>query len=193
MTSHQPLEQESSFATSSYEHKNTKGTMEEWHRRFGHASLSTLQHLQEATSDLKITTKSYDENCEVCKKTKSQQIISRRPASRASAPYERIHFDLIPMNEGYSGEEIIAHFLCDLVRINHVYVLPNKRQGTLLNTLEYFTAYVERLGFNPLEIRVDGERGLGKDFDNWVAEKGYIIELVLPYTKELNSNIERSG
>ena len=110
-------------------------SMELWHQRFGHVSKDILQHLEDGTQGGRVTTESYDEGCVTCKQSKAKQRISRRPRQRSIVPYERIHFDLIPMNEGDNGGQWVAHFQCDYTRMHHVYILANKRQESVLNTI----------------------------------------------------------
>ncbi len=186
---------ESVFATSSYKDTPTQGSMQEWHCRFGHANVKALSHLSNATRNAKLTNATtYEKICDICRKMNAKSKVSRRPAVRATVPYERVHFDLIPMKEGSSGDALIAHFICDLVRMNHVYILPNKRQETLMNTVQDFIAYVKtRWEYTVRIFHMDGERGLQTQFDAWAAENGVTIELTPPYTKEPNANIERSG
>ena len=63
-----------------------------------------------------------------------------------------------------------------------------------LSTIKEFEAWISRR-YNQLIriIRVDGERSLGKDFDDWTAGKGITVEWSAPYTPAQNGAAERSG
>ena len=89
------------------------------------------------------------------------------------------------MTPAPTGEVYILHFLDDNTRLNHVYMLTNKRQQTLLQTTKDLVAMVERrFGCTVATLRSDGEAGLGHLFDNWIAETGILHEKSPPYTAE---------
>ncbi|KIM93060.1 hypothetical protein OIDMADRAFT_62036 [Oidiodendron maius Zn] len=75
--------------------------------------------LPSQTLGVHITNTSYDDACEVCRLSTAKQIISRREPDRAMVPYERVHYDLFPINPSPDGIKYIAHFRCDYTKMNH--------------------------------------------------------------------------
>jgi len=66
-----------------------------WHRRLGHIGPKTIDHLPSPVEGAKLDKGPRTIDCEVCSVSKAHKIVSRRPAPRASSPYERVHIDLI--------------------------------------------------------------------------------------------------
>jgi hypothetical protein len=78
--------------------------------------------------------------------------------------------------------------------MNHVYTLNNKKEGTLLKALKEFVTFVKtRYNCTVRGFRTDGERSLGKKFQNWIKSKGITLETSAPYTPEQNGSAEHSG
>ena len=93
------------------------------------------------------------------------------------------------MTEAYNGDRWIIYFFCDYTRMNHVFTKPKK--SMTLSTIKEFETWISRR-YNQLIriIRVDGERSLGKDFDDWTAGKGITVEQLAPYTPTQNGTAE---
>ncbi|OAF58966.1 hypothetical protein VC83_06054 [Pseudogymnoascus destructans] len=105
----------------------------------GHLNQNAIRKLQEKTAGVIVTDlDSYDTQCEVCRLTHATRQISRRSTPRSKVPYEKVHLDLIQMPEAYDGSTQALHFLCDNCRMNHVYTIKDKTQGTLLQTIKDF-------------------------------------------------------
>jgi hypothetical protein len=161
----------------------------------GHLNQNAIRKLQEKTQGVLVTNQdSYDINCEVCRLTHATKNISRRSTPRSKIPYEKVHLDLIQMSEAYDGSTQVLHFQCDFCRMNHVYTIKDKTQETVLQTIKDFVSYVRRRWGYVIKIFfLNGERTLGKEWDNWVKDEGYEIQITPRYTAELNGKIERSG
>jgi hypothetical protein len=161
----------------------------------GHLNQNAIRKLQEKTQGVLVTNQeSYDPNCEVCCLTHATKSISRRPTPRSKIPYEKVHLDLIQMPAAYDGSTQVLHFQCDFCRMNHVYTIKDKSQGVVLQTIKDFVSYVRRRwGFEIKIFFLDGERSLGKGWENWIEDEGYEIQTTPPYTAEPNGGIERSG
>ena len=102
--------------------------------------------------------------CETCSVSKATEVISRRPSPRATTPFERVHFDMIQMIEGYDGSKWVTHFLDDYTKMNFVYT--QKKKGQITDTVQSFVALVRRQYKRDIQIlRTDGETSLGNDFD----------------------------
>ena len=121
------------FATSKKSSKPLVSTASKdiWHRRLGHVSMDAIEHLPDALSGVQVVRsqtlpKSSTSPCEGCAVANLQHQISRRPAQRASRPFERVHFDLIQMNRAYNGNEWAMHFMCDKVRSHYGYTFRKK-------------------------------------------------------------------
>src|SRR5438034_6062659 len=93
-----------------------------WHLKLAHTDPDIIAHLQNAVIGAKVDGKGPSTiECETCAVSKAKQIISRQPTPTAEKPYERIHWDLIPMTMVYNQDQYISHFVCDKTAMNHVY------------------------------------------------------------------------
>lgn len=126
-------------AHSSHTPKATlQGTTDQWHRRMGHLYPKAIEHLPQSCSGAKLlpSTPEMSEVCETCRLSDATNIVSRRSVERATTPYHKVHWDLIQMKEGLGGMVQILHFVDDMLRMNHIYVLPNRKQQTIVNTIQ---------------------------------------------------------
>jgi hypothetical protein len=57
-----------------------------WHRRFGHLSTQSLQHVHAVTTGLLEPVAPLQEACEACTLTKTVRVINRKSPKRATAP-----------------------------------------------------------------------------------------------------------
>ena len=88
----------------------------------------------------------------------------------------------------------ILYFICDCIRINHVYCFPDKKQDTILNIIKQYKAYIKRRwGFNIKIFYENGNFFLENKFDSWIIEEGIIAEYFSLYTQDQNGNAEKSG
>ena len=143
---------------------------------------------------MKVTTKSYDNSCEVCKLSNAKKIISRRTRARSEIPFERVYYDLIQVEPRLSDISWVLHFQDDYTRMNFVYEAANKKQTTQLQVLKDFANFVRQQYGCEIRIwKLDHESALKSKFDNWVQENGYLVENSAPYTPEQNGAIERLG
>ena len=71
------------------------------------------------------------------------------------------------------------------------YIFTKLKKSMTLSTIKEFEAWISRQ-YNQLIriIRVDGERSLGKDFDDWTAGKGITVEWSAPYMPMQNGTAE---
>jgi hypothetical protein len=192
-----PVTSQAVFAISSTKKlPDTKGSVDQWHQRMGHMSRNKLEQLKKSTRGgvIQGDMASYDDHCEVCRLSFAKAIVSRRVRMRATAPYERVHYDLISIKPAANDIRYIAHFLDDFTRMNHIYVIHNRHETTQLATIQSFVAHVRRQYDREIKIfKLDGERGLQTRFFHWIKTNGYIIEPSPPRTPEPNGAIERSG
>jgi hypothetical protein len=168
-------------------------TADVWHRRLGHAGPEALAHLSTAVTGAKLKGP-LTIDCEACSLSKAHKQISRRPAPRAEKPFEKVHFDLIQMTEGFNGDRWILHFLDDRTRMNFVYTLPDRTQSSVLTTIRQFVALVERqFDYKIKTFKTDNESALGKESTTWIKNDGYTLDQSAPYTPDQNGPAERSG
>jgi hypothetical protein len=72
--------------------------------------------------------------------------------------------------------------------------MEDKSQGTVLQTIKDFVSYVRRRwGYEVKVFFLDGERSLGKEWEGWIIDEGYEVQVTPAYTAEPNGAIERSG
>ncbi|KFZ04898.1 hypothetical protein V502_09990 [Pseudogymnoascus sp. VKM F-4520 (FW-2644)] len=173
---------------SSRKAKVLKGTLQDWHERMGHLNHHAVAKLQQVQG-VEITNKEFDEHCETCRLAKAQRIISRIPTTRSTIPYEKIHFDLIPIYEGY-----IFHINCDAIGMNHLWILHDKKEQTLIDTLSDFIHLIStRFGLTVRTLQTDDEQALGNTFHAFVRSLGIIVQNSAPYSQSQNGNAERNG
>jgi hypothetical protein len=90
-------------ARSAQPRPDSEATADQWHQRLGHAGPDVIDHLS-AVAGAKLKGPSIIE-CEDCSLSKAHKLISRRTTPQASIPFEKIHFDLIQMSEGFNGDK----------------------------------------------------------------------------------------
>jgi hypothetical protein len=77
-----------------------------WHLRLGHSNPEVIEHLNESVTGARLKGAPSIVNCETCSVSKAKHIISHRPYTRATNPYERIHLDLVEMTIGYKVDRL---------------------------------------------------------------------------------------
>ena len=186
---------ESAFVVRSAQpRKDEEVSAEIWHRRLGHIQPAAIAKLPTAVLGVTPPTSNGPSTiqCETCSVSKAKEVISRRPSPRATKPFERVHFDLIQMVEGYDGSKWVTHFLDDYTKMNFVYIQKGKGQTT--RTVQDFVALVRRQYKRDIQIlHTDDESSLGNIFDSWTAGEGFTIETSAAYTPAQNGSAERSG
>jgi hypothetical protein len=163
-----------------------------WHERLAHCGPEVIEHLPTSMTGAKVTAGPSANECTTCGVGKAHKLISRRATRRADSPFERVHWDLISMKEGYNGDKYVSHFLDDRTRMSFVYTMPRKSMA--FSNILQFVAYVERRWDRKVKIlHMDHERALGNKFQNWVGTQGITVEPSAVYTPEQNGSAESSG
>jgi len=143
------------------------GSADEWHNRMGHLYEEALKQLPHQTTGMSLTTQHLSQNiCEQCSLTNSKRKLSRRSPEPSPAPYHTVDFDLIQMTIGNGDAIYVMHFYCRHSHMNHVYILTNKKENTLLLTAQAFCAYVKTRW--DLKVRIfhrDNEPSCGNRWD----------------------------
>ena len=168
-----------------------------WHAIMGHPGAEPLSHLENACTGIKVTEKGAGaeiSRCKVCRLVNAQRMISRRPEKEepTDAPLARVSYDLISMDEGYNGEKWISHFVCNYTQMDFVYTHIGKGQAVSV-VKEFINMAQNRYGRKIRFFRTDGERSLGKEFDNFIASEGITTERSTVDTPAQNGAAERSG
>lgn len=92
---------EASFATQSKPVKHSSKPLLNqaeghiWHQRLGHAGKDAIEQLPQSVTGTILKGPTTVE-CESCGVSKAHEVISRRPPTRSTVPFYRIHLDLIP-------------------------------------------------------------------------------------------------
>src|SRR5439155_1827611 len=169
-----------------------KAPLMEWHSRLGHISLDRIQALAKA-GHITITDNT-KELCASCEPAKSKQQISREPQRRATAPFERIHTDVlgpvtIPSLAGYRYALI---FIDDYSRYRWIYFCLRKSE--VATQFIYFwemvsTQYSHRIGIYRLD---NGQEYMNQHVETFYKEKGALLEFTAPYTPAQNGVSERT-
>lgn len=173
------------------------GSTLEWHQLLAHANDEAIQHLATAAEGVELTNNDpvpKTNKCETCALSKAHNIISRSPfkSETSEQPFFRITYDLIDMSTAMNKDEWVSHIACSTTNFHIVYTHPHKGQATgilirCINTIE--TRYNGKVVF----VHSDGERSLGKEWDNYIAAKGITFETSAVDTPAQNGHIERLG
>ncbi|KAK2666788.1 hypothetical protein RAB80_017905 [Fusarium oxysporum f. sp. vasinfectum] len=163
----------------------------------GHILKEALEHMPQAVEGVALGTRNFErksELCPECQLGQAYQQISRIPPWRGTYPFEKIHLDLIDMEEAFNADSWVAHFYCDYSAYHITFNLPNKNQDELLSITQVFLAITnDNWGFTTRYIQSDGEKGLGKRWKYFIAMKGITFNSSPPDTPDQNGLAERSG
>lgn len=182
----------SSSFQSSRTPKTLSGTIYQWHVRMGHIGLEPLKRLVSASEGIRVVIGGPDiSTCETCKFIRADQQISRVPMPRGTRPFEKIHLDLINLNEGIDGSTWVLHLICDFTAFVIAEPLFSKRlaRDKLLAILEYIR---RQYGQEVRIIRGDNETSL-EPLLPFLRSSGYVFETSSPRTPAQNGIAERSG
>ena len=189
-----------SFAVKSYWPHKSVVSQEVWHRRLGHAGGSVLQKLQPNTEGVEFTDPKISEDmhrqCKECRLNVAEQQISRSPAFRGEAPFDKVHIDLIEMPEADNSESIILHFYCAYVQFHIVYCMKGKKKTELYPCIRDALGKIKNWGFRTRYLHLDDESALQANVREWqelITENGLIVERTPKGNKEANGGAESSG
>ena len=107
-------------------------------------------------------------------------------------PFERVAFDLIPMEEAYNSDKWISHLYCVLMKIN--LLDTHRSKGECNDVLEKFINTIStRFGHTVKFIKIDDKQSLGGRYRDFLATTGITSERTAPYSPQQNSSAKRSG
>jgi len=167
-------------------------TAQLWHRRFGHLSPGSLQHVHAVTTGLAKAITALQEPCKACILTKTVRVVNRKSPERATAPLQRVHSDFwgpysVPTLQ---GNTYMLTFTDDYTRKSWVYLTKSRNQ--LRTVFLQFKALVElESGHKIKAVRCDNAseyKSLGA-----LLQKDYGVqfEYTTTYTPEQNGVSER--
>jgi hypothetical protein len=190
---YQPIDSQSAFPADSRKPRPPlRGTIEQWHYRMGHLYEEAVKHLPKTVNGVTLGQSKPLGICETCRISQAPQQISRRTPEKPTIPFQEVHFDLIQVEKGFNNDNWVLHFLEKSCDFHFVYTLQHKSDIT--TAIQDFTALVEnQFGCKIQVFFTDGERSLGKVFEQWAASKGITIKTSAPYTQAQNGSAERSG
>lgn len=172
-------------------------TMDTWHARLGHVSKAALEKLPQAVDGVVLGSRNFErtsELCPECQLAQAHQQVSRIPTWRGSYPFEKVHLDLIHMQEAFNHDTWVVHFYCDHSAYHVSFNLPFKTQDDLVSvTGEFLMLTNDNWGFTTRYIQSDGESGLGKKWHDLLSKRGITFQSSPPDTPDQNGLAERSG
>lgn len=163
----------------------------------GHVRKETLKHIPQAVKGAALGTHDFEresELCPECQLGQARQQISRVPTWRGTYPFEKIHLDLIDLDEAFNADSWVVHFYCDYSAYHVSFNLPNKSQEDILSVTQEFLAITNNnWGFTTRYIQFDGLKGLGKKWKEFIIMKGITFKLSPSDTPDQNGLAECSG
>ena len=185
----------SAYATSSAPRAALKASPEKWHAILGHPNQQAVAHLESAAAGAKVdSTSTSAGSCVTCHLSKAHHVVSRRPDKEdpASEPLTRISYDLVEFAPAYNGDKWMSHFRCYYTSMDWVYTHAKKSQA--VDVIKEFVNMVHtRYSKSIRYFRTDGERSLGRSFDDFMASQGITPERSAPGTPAQNGGAERAG
>ena len=177
--------------------KPRQATALQWHAILGHPGKMSLSKLEKVTIGAKVTdmaTAPTTTDCEPCALSKAKRIVSRRSGHQkeTSEPFERVGFDLIPMETSMDGMQWVSHLNCYATKCEMVEC--HSRKSDAVNILERFiTSISVRFKKKVRFVQTDDEQALGRRYDDLQRIYGFTSERSAPYSAEQNGNNEKSG
>jgi hypothetical protein len=175
----------------------TKLTWDQWHRRYGHVSITSLRQLEKEglVTGLAIDQSSFpSKTCDACTQAKqAHQPFPQEAENRSKVPGERIMSDVWGPARIMSigGWKFYISFTDDAVR--YVGTLFLRAKGDAPQRIKEHVAKVkQRFGKCPTYMRVDNGKELVNDeVKKFCAEEGITIETSAPYSPSQNGVAER--
>jgi len=174
---------------------------EEWHRRLGHVSYSTLARATEMTDGIKTTKADFIEkargtdlcnDCMVGKQTRNTRAMDTLP--KATERGERVHTDLCgPVEvEGPAGERYFMTFIDEATRLCLIETVERKSDAPA--KLRELVDKYKSWGVNIKNIRCDGGGEFNSiELDEFYKERGINVEKTARYSPESNGMAERKN
>ena len=174
------------------------GDWELWHSRLAHVSPQSLRSMREQALVTGMVLKGEvprEHACPPCLEGKMAQLPFPKPPMRVTAPWQRIHMDLLGKLEVQSFRSQAKYMLLlkdEGTGYAWCRFLRKKKQAS--QAIRDFFHWAERQ-----HIRIKGflsDRGgefLSEDFVLWLSESGVEHQLTVPYTPQQNGMCERTN
>ena len=171
--------------------------MDVWHARLGHIRKEVLTHVPYAVDGVALSTKDFErtsELCPECQLGQAQQQISRLPIWNGTYPFEKVHMDIIHMEEAFNMSSWITHFYCDYSGYHISFNTPFRTQQTFVSILKEFLAITNKnWGFKTRFLHTDNDTGFREAWDKVIKDYGITHTKSPPHTPSQNGPAERSG
>ena len=163
---------------------------------FGYINLEALKHLHKSYSGIRVTSREYDPNCQICRLGNTKQKVSRLPrVYKYQLFYNLFQDNISQYRSGYS-ETKVSHLQYLFLSFHFVYTLYSSITAEILWTFKYTINYIKRqYGINIAVLNVDREPTLheSNEFQEQKADTGILVKISVPKSYEQNRAIERSG
>jgi hypothetical protein len=118
---------------------------------------------------------------ELCRVSKAHKVISRRPLTKSTIPFYRIHLNLIPGIVIYNSNKHMAHFLNNTTWINKVEIIAKKSSLPQV-IIKYCNVIKWWHSFKVAIIYTDRETALKYNFKKYITELRISLKISPPYT-----------
>jgi len=164
-------------------HPFSKGNINTWHRRLGHARVETLRKLG-FHGEL--------DDCHICPQGKLKHSKFSRGTSYAQQLLERIHSDVMgPFIEGYWGEKYCLLFIDEMSKKAFIKTLI-PRSEVAAATLELIKKEQRRTQASLVYLRNDGVKdNKTKELQDFLRQEGISHEITARYCPQSNGLAER--
>ena len=196
---YKPVSPVSTLANSVQPRNKEKATPWTWHFRLSHCRPEVIDQLKKVdeVEVLKSDDAPKTVECTTCAISKMHQLGQRTPTSRATKPYEVLHFDLTILNKGFDGTSCIVHFTDEFTSFTWVYPLINHKEATLIPLFKSLINQCDRADLFISSvismIRTGQKTSIGNHLENWVSEQGIKWNWSAKNTPQQNGTAERFG
>jgi transposase InsO family protein len=174
-----------------------KLSWDQWHRRYGHISTTTLDRISKRgiVDGLSIDQSTIPSNtCEACIQAKqAHKPFPKEAENRSEVPGERVMSDVWgPARVESIGKwRWYISFVDDCTRNGNVLFMKQKSDATG-RIKEHLTKIHRHFGKWPKWMRIDnGKEFINEEIKKWAAERGITLETTAPYSPSQNGVAER--
>src|SRR5277367_3151728 len=174
-----------------------KLSWDQWHRRYGHISTTTLDRISKRgiVDGLSIDQSTIPSNtCEACIQAKqAHKPFPKEAENRSEVPGERVMSDVWgPARVESIGKwRWYISFVDDCTRNGNVLFMKQKSDATG-RIKEHLTKIHRHFGKWPKWMRIDnGKEFMNEEIKKWAAERGITLETTAPYSPSQNGVAER--
>ncbi|KAM1242349.1 hypothetical protein ACFX2G_034710 [Malus domestica] len=162
-----------------------------WHRRLGHPSFSYMKHL---FPSLFRTCRDSEFKCETCVMAKSYRASFPVSDSKATLPFDLIHFDVWGLTKVTSnGFRWFVTFIDDCTRLSWVFLMKNK-SDVLLLLQEFCTMVSTQFQTKVKVFRSDnGGEYVNHTLTCFFRNHGIIHQTTTPFTPQQNDVSKRKN